>query len=210
MPLDVTTPVYEADDWVSYAAPYWKKAIDACDFPIRRGLEIGVLEGRASLWFVENYFQDFGFLLGIDPFAYPPGHHDGYRARFFRNLGEHIAAGRMKIAERPSQEQLIYLANGIYPPRDNKGELFDFAYIDGSHYSWDVIQDLILTFRILRVGGVIICDDYLWHPKPEQATKYFAWECPAKAIEAFMLCFGPKLQQEPSASRQRIFRKLSD
>jgi hypothetical protein len=49
---------------------------------------------------------------------------------------------------------------------------FDFIYIDGSHTSWDTLEDLILSFRILKHNGIIICDDYEWYkqdlygPKP--------------------------------------------
>ena len=39
---------------------------------------------------------------------------------------------------------------------------FDFAYIDGSHTAYDVLQDAILVHPLLKVGGIIIFDDFGW------------------------------------------------
>jgi predicted O-methyltransferase YrrM len=40
-------------------------------------------------------------------------------------------------------------------------EYFEFIYIDGSHQAPDVISDAILSFHLLKSGGVIAFDDYL-------------------------------------------------
>jgi hypothetical protein len=37
---------------------------------------------------------------------------------------------------------------------------FDFIYIDGSHYSKDVLEDAILAWRLVKPGGNIIFDDF--------------------------------------------------
>lgn len=39
-------------------------------------------------------------------------------------------------------------------------EIFDIIYIDASHMSKDVIGDALLSFPLLKVGGVMIFDDY--------------------------------------------------
>ena len=38
----------------------------------------------------------------------------------------------------------------------------DFIYVDGSHQAHDVLCDAILSFKLLRVGGIVCFDDYLW------------------------------------------------
>ncbi len=51
---------------------------------------------------------------------------------------------------------------------------FDFVYVDGSHRASNVLEDAVLSFRLLKVGGIMIFDDYGWgnhrgtllHPKP--------------------------------------------
>ena len=40
--------------------------------------------------------------------------------------------------------------------------IFDVIYVDGSHYSRDVLLDAIFAFDHLKDGGLMIFDDYLW------------------------------------------------
>jgi hypothetical protein len=39
---------------------------------------------------------------------------------------------------------------------------FDLVYVDGSHQAPDVLSDSVMSFHLLRVGGLMIFDDYLW------------------------------------------------
>lgn len=57
---------------------------------------------------------------------------------------------------------------------------FDVVYIDGSHRSDDVIIDAIKGFDQLKVGGIMIFDDYFWQG-------YRPWvNNPASAVNAFL------------------------
>lgn len=53
-------------------------------------------------------------------------------------------------------------------------------YIDGSHQSDDVMIDAIICFKLLKVGGIMIFDDFLW--------KYYEYhkDNPCSAISAFL------------------------
>jgi len=42
-------------------------------------------------------------------------------------------------------------------------EVFDFIYIDGSHLSFDCYTDLIQSWRLLEIGGILAIDDYLYN-----------------------------------------------
>lgn len=46
--------------------------------------------------------------------------------------------------------------------KQNK-QTFNFIYIDASHNKHDVAHDLRESFKVLDSGGIIGCDDYLWH-----------------------------------------------
>lgn len=60
---------------------------------------------------------------------------------------------------------------------------FDFIYVDGGHDAANALQDLALSWRLLRPGGVFICDDYQWeHPHLARL--------PRVAIDAFFSCRG--------------------
>ena len=41
---------------------------------------------------------------------------------------------------------------------------FDFIYIDSDHSPTAVLADAVLAWPLLKVGGVMIFDDYLWLP----------------------------------------------
>ena len=45
---------------------------------------------------------------------------------------------------------------------EGKENYFDFIYVDGSHQAADVLADAVLAFKLLRVGGFMGFDDYLW------------------------------------------------
>ena len=39
-------------------------------------------------------------------------------------------------------------------------ESFDLAYVDGSHTELDTMTDLVMSFNLLKAGGVMLVDDY--------------------------------------------------
>jgi predicted O-methyltransferase YrrM len=43
-----------------------------------------------------------------------------------------------------------------------QNEIFDFIYVDGSHKCLDVALDLCLSWQLLRNGGIMAIDDYLY------------------------------------------------
>lgn len=195
-------------DWVGNKPQWWKQAIDASPFPIYRGLEIGAYEGRSALWFVENYFKDRGHLRTIDPHT-----NENVFDRFQENTEAERRTGRLVHVRQTSTQSLYLLLDAVVgTPKsepDKERYCFDFAYIDGSHYCWDVLADLVLVFQILRVGAVIICDDYVYDT-PRKNVPLWEYERPDYAIDAFERCMGPKLKIEPSHRQQRIFRKVSN
>jgi predicted O-methyltransferase YrrM len=40
--------------------------------------------------------------------------------------------------------------------------LYDFIYIDGSHTAKDVLTDACMAWPLLKQGGLMVFDDYLW------------------------------------------------
>ena len=72
---------------------------------------------------------------------------------------------------------------------------FDLIYIDGSHEAPDVLADAVLAFQLLRPGGVMIFDDYLWsmHRPGTQDVLLM----PKPAIDAFMNIYQRKMQVFP-------------
>ena len=59
-------------------------------------------------------------------------------------------------------------------------ERFDFVYVDGSHHSDDVYTDAILSWKLLKNGGILAFDDYDWF---ELGKKQYA---PKIGIDRFL------------------------
>jgi hypothetical protein len=57
--------------------------------------------------------------------------------------------------------------------------LYDLIYIDGSHFYKDVLNDCINSFKILKLNGYLILDDYFWvfykniNDNPASAINFF-------------------------------------
>ena len=88
---------------------------------------------------------------------------------------------------------------------------FDFVYVDGAHEAANVLSDLVLSFQLTRVGGLIACDDYLWHASQGIVIGANPLHYPKVAIDAFALVYFDKLQPVLAPSNyQFYFRKVAD
>src|SRR5947209_6894232 len=72
-----------------------------------------------------------------------------------------------------------------------KGRRFDVIYIDGSHRHDDILVDSLLAWPLLRVGGLMMFDDYRgggdWPAKarPRHAIESFlALHCEHRVVHA--------------------------
>lgn len=63
-------------------------------------------------------------------------------------------------------------------------EFADYIYVDGSHLAIDVLSDAVLSWSLLKVGGILIFDDYGWgiHTNDEKQK-------PKLAIDAFLSAY---------------------
>lgn len=66
--------------------------------------------------------------------------------------------------------------------------MFDFIFIDASHEAKDVMSDTILSWEILKEGGIIIFDDYQWDKLKEEYSR------PKLAIDSFISIYKPELK----------------
>lgn len=85
---------------------------------------------------------------------------------------------------------------------------FDLIYIDGSHQAPDVLCDAVLSFRLLKIGGFIIFDDYLWSEPLSQGVDPV--RCPKMAIDAFTNIYCRKTRIFSLPLSQLYLQKTSD
>ena len=92
------------------------------------------------------------------------------------------------------------LANGMQ-------NYFDFIYVDGSHQAPDVLLDALLSFKLLRVGGLIGFDDYQWF---DPLAPGDILRSPKLAVDVFTNVYRKKVQMVQSPIFQVYVQKVSD
>jgi glycosyltransferase involved in cell wall biosynthesis/predicted O-methyltransferase YrrM/tetratricopeptide (TPR) repeat protein len=65
-----------------------------------------------------------------------------------------------------------------------QNEMFDFIYVDGSHKCLDVAIDLCLGWQLLRNGGIMAIDDYLYSLETNWGTNVLDY--PYHAVNHFL------------------------
>lgn len=157
-------------------------------------LEIGTFEGRSTVWFMDNVPK--ANITCIDTWKggvdHDPNNHEinfgTVLANFKYNIEPH--KDRVTVITDTSWNSCIELY------KQNK--LFDLVYVDGSHTAIDVNSDLVLSWKILKVGGLIYCDDYFWGFNAEDLDRapYLnsVYDSPKLGIDSFVNVYRNKLK----------------
>jgi len=173
-------------DWFSHNIPTWSNIFASLGLNAHRPLtaiELGSFEGRASNWMLDHLLgHPDSVLYCVDVFP-DRATKDGYWNRFRNNVLTREDATKVCVHIGSTFSFLLNFAR-----RNSKA---DFIYVDASHRAPDVLSDLILAFRALKVGGVIICDDYLGGTGPGQELTLGS---PKIAIDAFTTIFRPQIE----------------
>jgi predicted O-methyltransferase YrrM len=121
-------------------------------------LEIGSFEGMSACYFLDRFKDNIARLVCVDSWEGSMEHTnaeiDGASANFDANVAAFGGAGKVQKIALPSQEGLSLM--------QKDGALFDLVYIDGSHTAADVEADGDAAWPLLKVGGIVVFDDYLW------------------------------------------------
>lgn len=146
--LDITT------DWFSMRTPAWDWVLRHHFAQVRspRVLEIGSWEGLSANFILRALPE--AHLTCVDTWEGSDEHvsqdFSGVEARFDRNL------------ERFQQRITKWKGRSQDFLRTREHEEFDLIYVDGSHHFIDVLVDSFSCHEILRPGGIMVFDDYLW------------------------------------------------
>lgn len=165
-------------DWFSEQIPWWEKNL--LEFKGKNGLnflEIGSFEGRSAIWLLENILTSSDSTLTcIDTFGGSPEHKNtdieisDIENHFRHNIKTSGFENKVTILKGYSRNILPTLQQSF----------FDSIYIDGSHKASDVLEDAVLSKLLLKSGGMIIFDDYVWDEGDTDQDK------PTMAIDAFL------------------------
>ena len=166
-------------------------------------LEIGCFEGAATCWMLKNLLKNENSnIVCVDTFEGSEEHESmgsqfiqSVKKRFFENIKETGRSESVRVINKVSDIALLDLIH-------EDSFKFDFIYIDGSHAAEDVLSDLVLSFRLLKLNGLCICDDYTWSP---DMLDYNLHQSPKMAIDAFTSINAKKIIFIPIPNTQFAF-----
>ena len=165
-------------DWFTNHIPTWLKAFESSKFNKESSLqclEIGSWQGM-SAFFTLNYFYN-AKLSCVDIWKGSDEHQSTNKLNIVNSIEQVFDSNLILFKNRLSKFKLssYEFFNNFYEP-----EKYNLIYIDGSHHSDDVIVDAFKAFEMLKVGGIMIFDDYFWNYYKEKICN------PAGAINSFL------------------------
>jgi predicted O-methyltransferase YrrM len=132
--------------------------------PGLRFLQIGAFTGDATVWLFDYILTGrHSLLVDVDTWAgSDEPAHDAFDFADVEQVYDErtrslIESGRLMKFKGTSLE--FFRSRAVL---DGLFDLFDFIYIDGDHTAVGVLSDAVHAYPLLKVGGLIAFDDYLW------------------------------------------------
>jgi predicted O-methyltransferase YrrM len=164
--------------------PNWSNWLShLVDKPGATGLEIGTFKGDSAEWMLENIFTGEGATYYcVDPFT--------------GSIEHKIDGQDCSTLEKETRERLSKFgdkAEIIVGPSENVVRTYgfydlDFVYVDGSHTARDAMRDAVLAFDCLKVGGIMVWDDYEWSVMKDPL------DCPKVGVNAFLSAYAKQIE----------------
>ena len=175
----------------------WFNIINVNDYkdkPINY-LEIGTYYGANLLYCGKTYglHQD-SKLYCIDPWE------DYEEYPEYKNEQPQIYEDFMKNVENSGIKDKIIINRGYSNKEVCKfdDDFFDIIYIDGNHEPEYVLEDAVISFRKLKINGIIIFDDYGWGGP----------DLTQKGIDAFLSAYSKRISMLALQNGQVFIKKI--
>ena len=181
--------LFHMGDWEKHLKEFKGK-------PEIHALEIGSFEGLSAVWQLKNVLaHPTSTITCIDIFDDPV-----IEERFDRNIEATGIAYKVKKIKGSSEKML----------REIGLEQFDYVYIDGCHLAKWVLSDAVMSWDLVKSGGLIIfyyyyflesrpswfrptkikfLDEYIWKKRVKDNS-------PKQAIDTFLKIYGSYLEVE--------------
>lgn len=179
-----------------WIADKWFSMLPVDQFASRpiKYLEIGTLHGANLLSVLTSYASHPGSIAHcIDPwcdyseYTEYQGKQDVNYTTFMNNLTSSGLHDKVVVHRGYSYDEV---------PKFER-DLFDLIYVDGNHNPDAVMEDAVLSFRILKVGGIMIFDDY-WPNSP-----------PADGIDGFVRAYRDRIRVVGKTAQQMFIQRLN-
>lgn len=152
-------------------------------------VEIGAYEGSTTFWVSDKLtpYNKNLTIYTIDPHVGATDLDSNFKTvhrnfMYNMNLCENK---NIHYIQKDSSDGLIDLIS--------QGVEAELIYIDGDHRAAGVLSDLVLAWQILKVGGVILCDDTTTWKYKDPVGTYTNQMSPRLAVETFIQCNWHKL-----------------
>ena len=174
-------------------------------------LEIGSFEGKSTIWFLDNILQhQKSTITCVDPWldysqnqdslnSYEKKNNEwkmierGIKQNFLQNIIQSGYSDKVLIRQGFSDK--------ILPSLITEQKIYDIIFIDGNHTAPYVLMDAIMSWTLLKKGGIIIFDDYTWGLDRPTTLR------PKESVDYFMSTFGEYVVELYSNYR-KIVKKL--
>ena len=175
--------------------------------PPKTVIEIGCFEGLTTFGLTEMMVQQNPKYkhYAIDPYDMsddlPLDVLNEADQLFMSNLEEFKYKDNVEFIHDTSWNGLLKLLH--------RGVKADLIYIDGDHRAETVLNDLVLAFGLVDVGGVILCDDCVSWKHQDSEKRYNLQSSPKLAVDNFIQCNWDKVEVLTlNNGYQTAFRKL--
>ena len=174
-------------------------------------LEIGSFEGKSTVWFLENILQNKNSTITcVDPWmnysqdqdslnSYFKGENEWdlinrkTKEIFLHNIVESGDSGKVTIRQGFSDK--------VLPCLITEQKMYDIIFIDGNHTAPYVMMDSVMSWPLLKKGGIMIFDDYNWELDNPPTLR------PKESVDYFMLSFSDYIK-EIYCDYRRMIKKI--
>ncbi len=154
------------EEWFDIAIPIWTEVFKHTDRNVKDVLEIGCYEGRATVWLCENVLTEKGCTYEVvDTFGGTPQESGmvGTSTRLEAEISSLEENFRHNISFFPDISFIVHKGySQKILPQFSEEKKYDLIYIDASHRSDDTLVDAYFAHKLLKPGGMLIFDDFLW------------------------------------------------
>jgi predicted O-methyltransferase YrrM len=196
-------------DWFNQNVEYWDEIVEK--IRPRKILEIGSFEGRSACYFMKNCSRHHSIdLYCVDTWAGSEEHKNmDVLSELETNFDHNISYCAKTELSNPVVFYKLKGTSHFHLSKliSDNNRNFDLIYIDGSHKAPDVLFDGCLAFSLLRLGGVMVFDDYKWMGyAPENPI-----ENPKLGVDSFMACYENRVRSmaEPG-TYQMYLEKIAE
>jgi predicted O-methyltransferase YrrM len=195
--------------WSTIHHGVWRKLfgrLSSRGEPVRI-LEIGCFEGQSACWYVDNVMDHpDSTLCCVDTWG---GGEEFQRSKSLQHIDFAVVEQNFmtNIARSKYPEKVSVMKSDSHRALAQlymQGYVFDYIYIDGSHRAFDVLLDAALAFKMLRVHGFLVFDDYNNQMSTSDETLR-----PRPGIDALVRTLGKHAVGSKTSQNQFFLKKLT-